>query len=151
MGQPSFYHATVALSFQVEICNLNRIKSSFLPTSLLYKNNFHRKIELQGFITHRHYTFFPIVKKKKNQIWAWNRYSHRMRFRHCSILISELVALPSNNNLLVDRDITVPLWLGNPTQLIWGLGFFMRNLSTCINRLKLKPLFNIVVDRFKKF
>ena len=39
MGQPSFYHATVALSFQIEICNLGRTKSSFVATSLL-KNNF---------------------------------------------------------------------------------------------------------------
>ena len=37
MGQPSFYHATVALSFQIEICNLDRTKSSVLATSL-YKN-----------------------------------------------------------------------------------------------------------------
>ena len=37
MGQPSFYHATVALSFQIEICNLDKTKSSFLATSL-YKN-----------------------------------------------------------------------------------------------------------------
>ena len=34
MGQPSIYHATVALSFQIEICNLDRTKSSFLATSL---------------------------------------------------------------------------------------------------------------------
>ena len=33
MGHPSFYHATVALSFQIEICNMDRTKSSFLATS----------------------------------------------------------------------------------------------------------------------
>ena len=33
MGQPSIYHATVALSFQIEICNLDRTKYSFLATS----------------------------------------------------------------------------------------------------------------------
>ena len=37
MGQPSFYHATVALSFQIEICNLDSTKSSFLATSLYKK------------------------------------------------------------------------------------------------------------------
>ena len=37
MGQPSIYHATVALSFQIEICNLDRTKSSFLATSLYKK------------------------------------------------------------------------------------------------------------------
>ena len=37
MGQPSFYHATVALSFQIEICNLDRTKSSVLATSLYKK------------------------------------------------------------------------------------------------------------------
>ena len=33
----TIYHATAALSFQIEICNLDRTKSSFLFTSL-YKN-----------------------------------------------------------------------------------------------------------------
>ena len=47
MGQPSIYHATVALSFQIEICNLDRTKSSFLATSL-YKKVIITKIELQG-------------------------------------------------------------------------------------------------------
>ena len=37
MGQPSFYHATVALSFQIEIHNLDRTKSSFLATNLYKK------------------------------------------------------------------------------------------------------------------
>ena len=37
MGQPSIYHATVALSFQIEICNLDRTKSSILATSLYKK------------------------------------------------------------------------------------------------------------------
>ena len=37
MGQPSIYHATVALSFQIEICNLDRTNSSFLATSLYEK------------------------------------------------------------------------------------------------------------------
>ena len=37
MGQPSFYHATVALSFQIEISNLDRTKSGFLATSLYKK------------------------------------------------------------------------------------------------------------------
>ena len=37
MGQPSIYHATVALSFQIEICNLDRTISSFLATSLYKK------------------------------------------------------------------------------------------------------------------
>ena len=37
MGQPLFYHATVALSFQIEICNLDRTKSSCLATSLYKK------------------------------------------------------------------------------------------------------------------
>ena len=37
MGQPSIYHATVSLSFQIEICNLDRTKSSFLATSLYKK------------------------------------------------------------------------------------------------------------------
>ena len=37
MGQPTFYHATVALSFQIEICNLDRVKYSFLAASL-FKN-----------------------------------------------------------------------------------------------------------------
>ena len=40
MGQ----HATVALSFQIEIYNLDRTKS-----------HFHKKIESQGFITTRRY------------------------------------------------------------------------------------------------
>ena len=30
-------HATVSLSFQIEICNLDRTKSSFLATSLYKK------------------------------------------------------------------------------------------------------------------
>ena len=34
MEQSSFYHATVALSFHIEICNLDRTKSSCLATSL---------------------------------------------------------------------------------------------------------------------
>ena len=33
MGQSSFYHATVALFLQIEICNLDRTKSSSLATS----------------------------------------------------------------------------------------------------------------------
>ena len=37
MGQPSIYHAIVALSFQIEICNLDRTKSSYLATSLYRK------------------------------------------------------------------------------------------------------------------
>ena len=37
MGQPSIYHATVALSFQIEICNLDRTKFSVLATSLYKK------------------------------------------------------------------------------------------------------------------
>ena len=37
MGQPPFYHATVALSFQIEICNLDRTKRRFLATSLYKK------------------------------------------------------------------------------------------------------------------
>ena len=49
MGQPSIYHATVALSFQIEICNLDRTKSSFLATSL-YKKVIFTKIELQGLV-----------------------------------------------------------------------------------------------------
>ena len=36
-GQPSFYHATVALSLQIEIYNLDRTKSSFLYCTSLYK------------------------------------------------------------------------------------------------------------------
>ena len=43
------YHATVALSFQIEICNLDRTKSSFLATSL-YKKVIFTKIELQGLV-----------------------------------------------------------------------------------------------------
>ena len=42
MGQPSFYHATVALSFQIEICNLDRTKFSFLATSLYQKVIFNK-------------------------------------------------------------------------------------------------------------
>ena len=37
MGRPSFYHATVALSFQIEICNLDSTKSSFLAAHLYKK------------------------------------------------------------------------------------------------------------------
>ena len=37
MNGTTFYHATVALSFQIEICNLDRTKSSFLPKSLCKK------------------------------------------------------------------------------------------------------------------
>ena len=37
MGQPSIYHATVALSFQIEICKLDRTKSSVLDSTSLYK------------------------------------------------------------------------------------------------------------------
>ena len=47
MGQPSIYHATVALSFQIEICNLDRTKkkkSSFLATSLYKKVIFTKKL-----------------------------------------------------------------------------------------------------------
>ena len=47
MGQPSIYHATVALSFQIEICNLDRTKSSFLATSL-YKRKFHQKLSTRS-------------------------------------------------------------------------------------------------------
>ena len=56
MGQPCFYHATVALSFQIEIYNLDRTKASVLhvATHLFikkYKKN-SPKIELQPwFIT----------------------------------------------------------------------------------------------------
>ena len=38
MGQPSTYHATVALSFQIEICNLDRTKSSFSSFPLFHMN-----------------------------------------------------------------------------------------------------------------
>ena len=44
LGQPSFYRATVALSFQIEIYNLERTKSSLLATSLYKKSNFHQKL-----------------------------------------------------------------------------------------------------------
>ena len=50
MGLPSFYYVTVALSFQIEICNLDRTKSSFLATSL-YKKVIFTKIELRGLAT----------------------------------------------------------------------------------------------------
>ena len=33
MGQPSFYHATAALSFQIEICNSDKTKFSFIALS----------------------------------------------------------------------------------------------------------------------
>ena len=48
-GTAFYYHATVALSFQIEICNLDRTKSSFLATSL-YKKVIFTKIELQGLV-----------------------------------------------------------------------------------------------------
>ena len=38
MGQPSIYHATVAPSFQIEICNLDRKISSSLATSLVTRS-----------------------------------------------------------------------------------------------------------------
>ena len=47
MGQPSFYHATVTLSFQVELAQIGQDKSSFLATGLylyLKKSNFHQKL-----------------------------------------------------------------------------------------------------------
>ena len=42
MGEPSFYHATVVvaavyISFQIEIYNLDRTKSSFLASSFYIK------------------------------------------------------------------------------------------------------------------
>ena len=46
---PSLLRATVALSFQIEICNLDRTKSSFLATILFLKNS--PRIELQALIT----------------------------------------------------------------------------------------------------
>ena len=37
MGQPSFYHATVALSFQIEICNLDRGRRWFPSFKIIFK------------------------------------------------------------------------------------------------------------------
>ena len=42
MGQPSFCHVTVALSFQIKICNLDRTKACFVATSLNKKYIFTR-------------------------------------------------------------------------------------------------------------
>ena len=51
MGQPSFYYATVVLSFQIEISNSDRTKSNFLATSLYEKVISPQKHELQGLLT----------------------------------------------------------------------------------------------------
>ena len=39
----TFYHAIVDLSLQIEICNLDRTKSSVQATNLYKKSNFHQK------------------------------------------------------------------------------------------------------------
>ena len=49
MGQPSFYHATVALYLQIEICNLDRTKSSFLATSSYEKVIFEKNLSYKVF------------------------------------------------------------------------------------------------------
>ena len=53
--QPSIYHATVALSFQIEICNLDRTKSSFLATSLYKKVIFTKKLSYKVLSPQRQY------------------------------------------------------------------------------------------------
>ena len=53
MWQPSFNHATVDLSFQIEICNLDRTKSSFLAKSLYKKSNFHHKLSYKVLSLHQ--------------------------------------------------------------------------------------------------
>lgn len=51
MGQHSFYHAMVSLSFQIEMENLDRIKSSCIATRLYKKSNFHQKLSYKVLIS----------------------------------------------------------------------------------------------------
>ena len=55
MGQPSIYHATVSLSFQIEICNLDRTISSFLATSLYKKVIFTKNVSYKVLSPQRRY------------------------------------------------------------------------------------------------
>ena len=65
MGQPSIYHATVALSFQIEICNLDRTKSSFLATSL-YKKVIKKKLSYKVLSSQRRKIFHRALCR-----WVW--------------------------------------------------------------------------------
>ena len=48
--QPSIYHATVSVSVQIEICNLDRTKSSFLATSLYKRCIFTKSFCYNGLV-----------------------------------------------------------------------------------------------------
>ena len=63
MGQPSFYYATVALPFQIEICNFDRTKSSFPATSLYKEVIFTKKLSYKVLSPHRRYTVEPRYKE----------------------------------------------------------------------------------------
>ena len=78
MGQSSFYHATVALSFQIEICNLDRTKSSFLATSLYKKVIFTKNWVTMSCHPTDEYMWREETTKMRNQLlnttvtkWVW--------------------------------------------------------------------------------
>ena len=61
MGQPSLYHATVALSFRIEIWNLDKTKSSFLATSLYKKVIFTKNLVTRSITPTDDMIFIPYI------------------------------------------------------------------------------------------
>ena len=143
MGQPSIYHATVSLSFQIEICNLDRTKSSFLATSL-YKKSFSPKIELQGLVAPATLCFLHKTQMANsiNTIQTLRMTQKQFVKRSCltlSVLIMFKQAIPTNSSssIVVVEVVLVIV----KVQLVMSVG-----LLCCV----LKTLFSIVEARLKK-
>ena len=60
MGQSSFYHATVALFLQIEICSLDRTKSSSLATS-----SYEKLIFAKNWVT----TYKVLLPHRRYALW----------------------------------------------------------------------------------